>query len=182
MSPAPHEPDEDLRALLRPGPRTPAEHDDAVLTAARALSNEGRTGHESRRYRRLAVRFAIAAGIVGMAVGLYVRVGGRLEDDGVLRSLASEPGRPTVPANGADLDAPPIEFSWPLQADAKSYRVILRDASARIIWRSGQVTANRASLHVPVATTLAPQTYYWTVEVERSESIRELGPFWFRLE
>src|SRR5262245_43775980 len=136
----PFERDEDLRKLLRPGARTTPEHDDAVLAAARTFTDETPVVRPSRRRRlRLVIPLAVLVGLAAITVGLYARFGGPLKDGSPLRSLSNAPSEAITPANGTVLSEPPAQFHWPAQAGAKAYRVILRDASAEVVWRSDAV-------------------------------------------
>jgi hypothetical protein len=154
---------------------TSAAHDSAVLAKAREMC-------APRRARRLrhAVPVALAASLA-LVTGAYVKYGMPLADDGRVRSSEAVEAAAIVPANGATLDAPPAEFSWPEQVGAEAYRVVLRNAAGTPIWRSEPVELNHASIDAALHDEAA-RTYYWTVEIEGEGAARELGPFWFQLQ
>jgi hypothetical protein len=165
----------EVRSVLRADPlRTTAAHDAAVLAHARALCAPPRA-----RRLRYAMPVALAAS-VALVAGVYLKYAAPLADDGRLRSAEAVDAAAIVPANGATLQAPPAEFSWPEQAGAESYRVVLRNAEGTPIWRSEPVELNHASIDAALHDEAA-RTYYWTVEVEGNGAARELGPFWFQL-
>jgi ferric-dicitrate binding protein FerR (iron transport regulator) len=164
---------EDLRQLLdRPQARTRAPHDTVVLRAAR-------TPHSHAR--RVAIPVTLAAALAILAVGLYLPSRVPHDDDAIVRSRSSIEGQSVSPAVGVSLTTAPVEFRWPAQAGARSYGLVLRDASGITIWRSDPLTTNHAPLDRALAEKLTSHTYYWSVEVEREEARLELGPFWFRL-
>lgn len=166
----------EVSSALRADPmRTSPIHDAVVLARARELCAPPR----SRRLR-YAVPVALAAS-VALVAGVYVKYASPIADDGRVRSADAVNAAALVPANGATLEAPPAEFSWPEQAGAESYRVVLRNAAGTPIWRSEPVEINRASIDAALHDTAA-HTYYWTVEVEGAGAAKELGPFWFQLQ
>jgi len=173
----PDEFESEMSSVLRAEPlRTTAAHDAAVLARARELCSPVRA-----RRPRHAVPFALAAGLALVTVGVYVKYSTPLPDNGLLRSGQSVDLAALVPANGATLAAPPIEFQWPEQAGAESYRVVLRNAAGTPIWRSEPVELNRTDIDAALHDETA-RTYYWTVEVEGAGAAHELGPFWFQLQ
>ena len=166
----------EMSSVLRAEPlRTSAAHDAAVLARARELCAPARA-----LWPRYAVPFALAAGLALLA-GVYVKYGAPISDNGLVRGGQSVDLAALVPANGATLEVPPNEFTWPEQAGAESYRVVLRNAAGTPIWRSEPVEINRASIDAALHDETA-RTYYWTVEVEGAGAARELGPFWFQLQ
>jgi hypothetical protein len=170
--------DEEVRALMRVDPlRTSAAHDAAVLAAAREHSS--RSPVKSAR-RRMFLPFALAASLAVVTVGLYLKYGLPLPDDGTVRSGNGAETAAVVPASGLTLDAFPNELHWPAQPGARSYRVVLRDAPGEPIWRSAAVAGAHTAVDVTVRES-ATRTYYWTVEVDSAGGVRELGPFWFRM-
>jgi hypothetical protein len=171
--PAGADEDEDLRRLLdRPRVRTRVPHDAGILRAARSPGS---------RASRLAIPTALAAGVAVLAFGLYLSSSLPRSEDDIVRSRSSMAGESVSPEVGLSLNRSPDEFRWPAQTGARSYRLILRDASGITIWRSDPLTTNHVSLDRAFAARLTPHTYYWSVEVEREEAKLELGPFWFRL-
>lgn len=166
----------EVRSALRSETlRTSEAHDAAVLARARALCAPVRA-----RRPRYAVPLALAASLA-LVAAVYVRYGSPIADDGRVRSSEAVDAAAIVPANGATLDTPPIEFQWPEQVDAEAYRVVLRNAAGTPIWRSEPVEINHASIDAALQDATA-RTYYWTVEVEGAGPARELGPFWFQLQ
>jgi hypothetical protein len=181
------EQDRDLRDLIGSSDvRTSRTHDETVLAAAREVARSRRRVEvESRDVRtrpwRRAIPVSLAAGLAVLVFALYPRMQQHSEDD-TLRSVEAGLEQFVTPAEAATLHAPPVEFRWPKQAGATSYRVVLRNASADVIWRSAAVPDPEVKIDDTVRSTLQPQTYYWTVEVEGTETARRLGPFWFRLQ
>jgi hypothetical protein len=180
--------DSDLRELLGlEHVRTSRRHDEIVVSAARELARihrrvdqpVGSTGGRLRRWRR-AVPVSLAAGVAAMVIALYPRTQQHREDD-ALRSVEANIEQLVSPLGTATLPAPPTNFRWPKQEGATSYRVVLRNASADVIWRSAAVADTQVALDDPVRATLQPQTYYWTIEVTSVGAARKLGPFWFQL-
>lgn len=166
----------EVRSVLRAETlRTSEAHDAAVLAKARELCVPPRA-----RRMRYAAPFALAASLA-LVTGVYVKYGSPIADDGRVRSSDVVDPASIVPANGASLVSPPVEFHWPEQAGAESYRVVLRNASGTPIWRSEPVELNHADIDAALQDESA-RTYYWTVEVEGNGTARELGPFWFQLQ
>jgi hypothetical protein len=166
----------EVRSVLRADAlRTSEAHDAAVLARAREMCAPRRASRA-----RVALPFALAAG-VALVAGMYVKYGTPIADDGRVRSAEAVDAAGIIPANGAMLEAPPLEFRWPEQADADSYRVVLRNAAGTPIWRSAPVELNYASIDAALHDEAA-HTYYWTVEVEGTGPARELGPFWFQVQ
>jgi hypothetical protein len=167
----------EVSSVLRGEPlRTSEAHDAVVLARARELCTPARA-----RRSRYAVPFALAAGLVLVTLGAYVKYATPIADNGMVRGGQAVDLAALVPANGATLVAPPNEFQWPEQAGAESYRVVLRNAAGTPIWRSEPVELNRANIDAALHDENA-RTYYWTVEVEGTGAARELGPFWFQLQ
>jgi hypothetical protein len=163
--------DEDLRQLIdRPQVRTRQPHDATILRAARS---------PTLRNWRYVPAVALAAGLAVLTLGIYLT--SSRDDHDIVRSQSSMAAESVSPAVGLSLKAPPGEFRWPVQAGARSYGVVVRDASGIIIWRSEALKTNHVLLDHAFAAGLTPHTYYWSVDVEREEAKLELGPFWFRL-
>lgn len=166
----------EVRSVLRSDPmRTSEAHDAAVLARARELCAPPRA-----RRLRYAVPLALAASLA-LVAGVYLKYAAPIADDGRLRSSEAVEATAIIPANGAVLASTPAEFSWPEQAGAESYRVVLRNAAGTPIWRSEPVELNHANIDAALHDETA-HTYYWTVEVEGNGAARELGPFWFQLQ
>src|SRR5262245_58938057 len=103
----------EVRSVLRTDAlRTTEAHDATVLARARELCAPPRA-----RRPRYAAPLALAASLA-LVTAVYMKYGAPLADDGRLRSAEAVDAAAIVPANGATLQAPPAEFSWPEQAGA----------------------------------------------------------------
>lgn len=163
--------DDDLKQALRETRKPSAEHDEAIMAAARQFANE-RSGRRSARW---SIPVALAAS-VALAVFFVPNLLDRGTDG--LRGSADA----VDPAHRSELSAPPEKFTWPAAVGATAYTVSLRDAAANEIWRSNRVTEPRVVLPADVIAILERDvTYIWMVEVSGSNR-GELGPWWFRLE
>ena len=88
----------------------------------------------------------------------------------------------TVPANRAELDAPPAELSWTAVPGATSYRVTLYDFESTPLWQSPPLADARAPIPVEVRARLPRgKLVFWRVAVTRGVDRQELGPFQFLL-
>jgi hypothetical protein len=88
----------------------------------------------------------------------------------------------TVPANRAELDAPPAELSWTAVPGATAYRVTLYDFESTPIWQSPPLSEARAPVPAEVRARLPRgKPIFWRVAVTRGVDRQELGPFQFLL-
>ena len=86
---------------------------------------------------------------------------------------------PVRPPDGAVLEAPPPELSWPAEEGARAYRVRLFRGDATPLWDSGEVTGTAAALPAQVLEALrGAESAYWTVEALGPVRRRQSGPFW----
>jgi len=167
--------EKELRDALRASDAmTSAEHDDAILAAAREAAAE----HARRRARRARLVPALAAAALAVvAIGLVTFTQLRPMDD----TVRGDDAGLVVPPSGARLDSAPDELAWPAQPGATAYRVVLRDASAVVLWRGPESAANRLTLPTDGRRALdRAGTYLWTVEVDGGAR-GELGPYWFEI-
>ena len=157
----------------------------ATPSESRSPGDEGRSRRRGRRLRLLAAAAALL-GMVGLGwlVGLPRRVP---DEDGDLRrgpaAAVEEEG--VRPAPEARLAGPPRQLVWPAREGALSYRVILYDAGASPLWRSGPLATTHLALPDAARSRLAAgESYFWVVEVGRGEdaAVSRLGPFWFSVE
>lgn len=132
--------DEDLRRRLDPGaPQTSARHDEAVLSAARAVANEPR-----RRARtRLPAWAAAAAGVavVGVAVWLGMqRDAGQGASPRLVASAVLSAGTVRGGDEAARVELPATPGTVRLELDLATvlerpwYRAELRDRAGRKVW------------------------------------------------
>ena len=156
------------------GPST--AHDDAVLGAADRILRPAPKTHG----RRWQVPAALAATVVlGLAIGLPNLQ--RVEETppgNAVRAAQAE----TAPPSGERLAVLPEQLRWPAEAGATGYRVVLRDATADIVWTSGVLEEPKLPLTGDAAAAVAGlKTCIWSVEAVGPAEPREIGPFWFHL-
>ena len=85
------------------------------------------------------------------------------------------------PAPNARLEEAPDSFEWPFVSGARSYEVVLRDAGATEVWRSGDVSGERVAAGDARALMDAGGTFLWTVEATTPGGTTELGPYQFTI-
>ncbi len=164
------------RLLSQPHSGPSAAHDDAVLGAADRLLRPAPPTHA----RRWQVPVALAATVMlALSIGLshLLRVGQAPPSSTVRAGQAQ-----TAPPSGEWLAALPERLRWPPAAGAAGYRVVLRDATADIVWTSDVLDEAQLPLAGAAAAAIdGLDTCIWSVDVVGTAEPRELGPFWFHL-
>ncbi len=166
-----------IHRLLNQGHAGPsAAHDDAVLAAADRVLQSSPRSHP----RRWQIPAALAATVL-LAVSLGLPNLLRVEETPPASAVRAAQAD-TLPPSGERLAALPEQLRWPPAAGAAGYRVVLRDATADIVWTSDVL----AEAHLPLTGDAAAaveglDTCIWSVEVVGPAEPRELGPFWFHL-
>ncbi|MEL7449836.1 MAG: hypothetical protein AAFN78_11545 [Pseudomonadota bacterium] len=164
------------RLLNQAGTGPSSAHDDAVLGAADRLL---RSSPEARP-RRWHVPAALAASlIIAVSVGLpNLQHVEQASPASAVRAAQAE----TAPPSGERLAALPEQLRWPAAADATGYRVVLRDATADVVWTSTVLVEPQLRLDGDAAAAVAGlETCIWSVEVVGPAEPQELGPYWFHL-
>ena len=166
------DPDDDIRrGLIEPGVSTSAAHDESVLARAQVAAGEI-SARRPRSRRPVWLLPAAAALAAVLLVPLFVG-----EPGDALRG----PQDVVTPAHNAQLAAAPAHFEWPFVPGATAYEVVLRDAGAAEVWRSGETTAQRVATDEVRGLTADGGTFLWTVEVTVPGGTTELGPYQFTI-
>ena len=168
--------DDELREAIANVRDRPGElHDARILDAARRAAAEHRKTR-ARKTTRLAPGLAVAATML-VAVSLTFVW---LQEDAIDSSAVRGGALNVAPLEGAELSGAPPEFSWPAQAGATGYRLIVFDTQANEIWASESLGSPRLATPDDLSRGLVEnRTYLWLVEVDGDVVRRELGPFTF---
>lgn len=173
--------DDELREAIADVRDRPGDlHDARILAAARLAAREHRASPpRAQRTAWLLPGLAVAASLL-VAVSLTSLW---LQEDVVDPSAFRNAALNVSPADGAGLPGPPTEFSWPTQAGATGYRLIVFDTQANEIWASAVSDKSRLATPSELSAQLERgQTYLWLVEVGGNVTRRELGPFTFSVD
>jgi hypothetical protein len=187
-------------ALRRSSAPPSAEHDAAILAAARAMTEReapAPTARASataptnpsantaptaaRRWRR---PMALAASVLAVLAAFAVLQSPAPEDDALRASIK------VSPANGTAIERLPDALIWPEGPGGTRYRVLLLDAQGSVLWRSDWQVSPSWTVPQPPPPVLAqaaataatgePVTVRWAVQ-QAGASTAELGPFAFSL-
>jgi hypothetical protein len=189
--------DDGLRKLLQQSTvHSSAEHDAAVLHAAEQAANEIAARQQTTGRKPVAarttpawVRWTLIWLVPAAAVIAFVAlIPGGLWGPPSQPGLADDPVRGAAggiePAHQSIWPEPPGRFQWPAVAEARGYRLIVRDAAAEPVWQSDLLerTDYRLAGEGLQRTLRSGGTFLWTVEAQTPGGIVELGPYWFRVE
>lgn len=170
--------DDELREAITDVQDRPGDlHDARILGAARLAATERRAARAgAQRARQILPGLAVAATLL-VAISLAFL----WSQDVTIDPSAVRTGAPNVsPVDGAELPGGPAEFSWPAQANASGYRLVIFDTQANQVWASESIRAPRLSTPNLLSQQLVSgRTYLWVVEVNGDVTRRELGPYTF---
>jgi hypothetical protein len=145
-------------------------------TDFRLLRDVHRAARGGQPAARRRVWLAAAAAAVVLTVGGGLLLVPPAPD--AIRGTGLEP----LPADGATLDAAPLELSWAPQPGARGYRVRLYRHDGDLLWEGPTTPAPGVPLPGEARALVAPgESAFWTVEVDGRVSRRRLGPFWFEV-
>lgn len=156
------------------GPAPSAEHDRAIMTAARRVLD----GTPARSARPQWAFPAALAATVLLAVSLVWMTGAQNDTDSHTRGPAAQ----IAPPADAVLRSAPEVLAWTPVGGAASYRVTLRDASATVIWTSDAV--EKPEIVLPRETQRLfgdGGEFIWSVDASVANESREFGPYRFRI-
>jgi hypothetical protein len=181
--------DEELAALVAGEAAPPRREDlaDHVVACRRCTESTGilLDVHRQASTARAVVFgrrrwFSLAAAAAALAIiGLLIpRPAGRPASSD--RGLPARPAG-LVPADGAELAAPPDHFAWPAQPQAEAYRLRIYRDGGDLAW---EIRGTAPAADAPPAARsafAADGSYYWAVEIEGPVGQPRLGPFSFRI-
>lgn len=148
--------------LAASAPDPSAGHDDAVLAAARAFTEQPAAeaaqdaSSQEPAISRVPRWPMAAAAVLALGVAVTLILPALQTAEPVVRGGAAD----LVPARGAELSEPPSRFELPASYHGLSCNLSLIDAAGEVRWQSASFDAS-VSLPATVASTLTDGHYQW---------------------
>lgn len=160
-------------------PRPSAQHDNAILAAARTFTDEAhddpQASDEASPKGRLPRWPVAAAAVLALGVAITLVLPALETAEPIVRS--GEDG--LNPERNAELGVPPAAFTLPASYAGLSCQITLVDASGATRWQSDAFEGSIA-LPTPIASTFGDGRYQWRGGCVGRGDVR-FGPYGFRL-